>query len=126
MNIKLINISQDKKSSYEKDKQENNNLGLKKISQKLGRTFLSKLIMKLTSKLFIPSFHLQILRFETFNRSNDDIIKAMPWFKTQGNFDAYINLEESNRKINNLQIIYDLASQSFYKYKKANSIIKKQ
>ena len=81
--------------------------------------------MKLTSKLFIPSFHLQILRFETFNRSNDDIIKAMPWFKTQGNFDAYINLEESNRKINNLQIIYDLASQSFYKYKKANSIIKK-
>ena len=30
MNIKLINISQDKKSSYEKDKQENNNLGLKK------------------------------------------------------------------------------------------------
>ena len=125
MNIKLINISQDKKSSYEKDKQENNNLGLKKISQKLGRTFLSKLIMKLTSKLFIPSFHLQILRFETFNRSNDDIIKAMPWFKTQGNFDAYINLEESNRKINNLQIIYDLASQSFYKYKKANSIIKK-
>ena len=98
---------------------------LQQISQKLGRTFLSKFLLKLTSKIYNPSFNLQILRYETCNRSNDEITKAMPWLKTKGNFENYINLKEFNGKINNLQIIYDLASQSFYKYKKKFSIIKK-
>ena len=100
-------------------------IGIMKINQKLGRTFLSKLIISLTSKIFIPSFHLQILRYETFNRSKEEILKAMPWLKTGGCFENYINLKEADGKINNLQILYDIASESFYKYKKAMSFLKK-
>ena len=116
MNIKKIKLN---------DKHKEKNEHLKKINKKLGKTFLSKFLIKVTSKIFIPSIHLQILRYETCNRSNEEIMKVMPFFKTKGNFDNYINLKEYNGKINNLQIIYDLASQAFYKYKKAFSIIKK-
>ena len=51
--------------------------------------------------------------------------ETIPLLKTKGNFDKYINLKEFNGKINNLQIIYRLTSQTFYKYKKEFSIIKK-
>ena len=121
-NIKLISI---KKNVLKRQKKDFKSYHLIKIKKKLGSTFLSKFLLKLTSKLFIPSFHLQILRYETCDRSNEEITKAMPWFKTKGNFDDYINLKEFNGKINNLQIIYDLASQAFYKFKKEFSILKK-
>ena len=100
-------------------------IGIMKINQKLGRTFLSKLIISLTSELYIPSFYLQILRYESFNRTKEEITKAMPWLKTGGCFEDYINLKEADGKINNLQILYDITSQSFYKYKKAMSFLQK-
>ena len=114
-----------KKNFLKKKNLKENKYHLYKITKKLGRTFLFKFLFKITPNLFIPSFNLQILRYETCNRTNKEISKAMPWFKTKGNFDNYINLKEFNGKINNLQIIYDLASQCFYKYKKKLSIIKK-
>ena len=47
----------------------------------------------------------------------------MPLLKTKT---ISINiLKKFNEKINNFQIIYDLASQAFFKYKKEFSIIKK-
>ena len=113
MNIKKI----------KSQKKENENL--RKLSKKLGQTFLCKLVLKLTAKMYLPAFNLQILRYQTCDRSNEEITKVMPWFKTKGIFNFYINIKEENNKNNNLQIIFDIASQAFYKYKKKFSIIKK-
>ena len=71
MNIKKIKLN---------DKHKEKNEHLKKINKKLGKTFLSKFLIKVTSKIFIPSIHLQILRYETCNRSNEEIMKVMPFF----------------------------------------------
>ena len=122
MNLKKKNRK--KKNDFEQRKNMKQ-FHLMKISKKLGRTFLSKLLLKLTNKMNIPSFYLQILRYETCNRTNEEIIKVMSWFKTKGNFDSYVNLKEFDGKINNLQIIFDIASQAYYKYKKSFSFIKK-
>lgn len=95
---------------------------LKKKIKKLGRTFWSKFIIKLTSKMFIPELYLQILKYERCNRTYEDISKTLMWFKTLDSLNDYINYKNEN---NSSKIIVDLAWNSFYKYKKKMAIIKK-
>ena len=95
---------------------------LKKKIKKLGRTFWSKFIIKLTSKMFIPELYLQILKYERCNRTYEDISKTLMWFKTMDSLNDYINYKNEN---NSSQILLDIAWNSFYQYKKKMSIIKK-
>lgn len=98
------------------------NQELKKKIKKLGKTFWSKFIIKLTSKMFIPELYLQILKYERCNRTYEDISKTLMWFKTMDSLNDYINYKNEN---NISKIILDLAWNSFYQYKKKMSIIKK-
>ena len=95
---------------------------LKKKIKKLGRTFWSKFIIKLTSKMFIPELYLQILKYERCNRTYEDISKTLMWFKTMDSLNDYINYKNEN---NSSKILLDIAWNSFYQYKKKMSIIKK-
>ena len=116
MNIKKIKI----KGRTTKDIKE-----LRKKIKKLGRTFLSKFIIQLTSKIVIPGIYLQILKYERDNRTRNEINKTLPFFETLGDFHDYINLKENNSQNNSSKIVLDLAWNSFYKNKKKKSIIKK-
>ena len=98
---------------------------LKLKVKSLGTTFLSKLLIKLTSKIVIPDLYLQILKYEIKNRTNDDIAKTLPRFQTLGPFNDYINYKEKNQKDFSSKIITDLAWVSFYKYKRKFSFLKK-
>ena len=98
---------------------------LKLKVKSLGTTFLSKLLIKLTSKIVIPDLYLQILKYEIKNRTNDDIAKTLPRFQTLGPFNDYINYKEKNQKDFSSKIITDLAWVSFYKYKRKLSFLKK-
>jgi CRP-like cAMP-binding protein len=98
---------------------------LKLKVKSLGTTFLSKLLIKLTSKIVIPDLYLQILKYEIKNRTNDDIAKTLPRFQTLGPFNDYINYKEDNRTDFSSKIITNLAWVSFYKYKRKLSFIKK-
>ena len=91
----------------------------------LGATFLSKLIIKLTSKIVIPDLYLQILKYEIRNRTSDDIAKTLPRFQSLGPLNDYINYKDNNQKDFNSKIITNLAWVSFYKYKRKLSFIKK-
>ena len=84
---------------------------LKKKIKKLGRTFWSKFIIKLTSKMFIPELYLQILKYEKCNRTYEDISKTLMWFKTMDSLNDYINYKNDN---NSSKIVLDLAWNSFY------------
>ena len=117
MNIKKIKIVKGRTSNEVKD--------LKKKIKKLGKTFLSKFIIMLTSKLIIPEFYLQILKYERNNRTRNEINKTLPFFETLEPLNYYINLKENDKNNNSSEIILDLAWNSFYKYKKKMSIIKK-
>ena len=116
MNIKKL-IIKGKTSTEKKD--------LVKKIKGLGRTFLSKLVIKLTASLNIPEFYLQILKYERNNRTRYEINQTLPFFATLGPFQYYINLKENNNENNSSKIILDLAWNSFYKYKKKMSIIKR-
>ena len=94
---------------------------LRKKIKKLGRTFLSKFIIQLTSKMSIPEFYLYILKYEHSNRTKEDIIKTLPFFQTLDTFNEYINIKEKNSP----KILLNLAWLSFYQYKKKWSIIKR-
>jgi hypothetical protein len=98
---------------------------LKLKIKSLGTTFLSKLLIKLTSKIVIPDLYLQILKYEIKNRTNDDIAKTLPRFQTLGPFNDYINYKEDNQTDFSSKIITNLAWVSFYKYKRKLSFIKK-
>ena len=98
---------------------------LKLKVKSLGTTFLSKLLIKLTSKIVIPDLYLQILKYEIKNRTNDDIAKTLPRFQTLGPFNDYINYKEDNQTDFSSKIITNLAWVSFYKYKRKLSFIKK-
>ena len=118
MNIKKVKIVKRIRTTAEiKD--------FKKKVKKLGRTFLSKFVIKLTSKMNIPGFYLQILKYEPKNRTRYEISKTLPFFETLGPFHDYINLKENSKDNNSSKIVLDLAWNSFYKYKKKMSIIKR-
>ena len=98
---------------------------LKKKIKELGSTFCSKLIIKLTSKIFIPDLYLQILKYEYNNRTNDDIAKTLPRFQSLESLNDYIKYKEDEKQNNSSKIILELAWISFYKYKKKLSFVKK-
>ena len=98
---------------------------LKKKLKELGSTFCSKLLIKLTSKIFIPDLYLQILKYEYNNRTNDDIAKTLPRFQKMESLNEYTKYNEDNKNNNSSNIILELAWISFYQYKKKLSFIKK-
>ena len=98
---------------------------LKKKVKKLGTTFLSKLLIKLTSNINIPDLYLQILKYEFRNRTSDDIAKTLPRFQSLGPLNEYISYKEDKKNDNTSKIITDLAWNSFYKYQKKLSFVKK-
>ena len=106
-------------------KYKNYNALLKKKLKEIGKTFCSKLIIKLTSKIFIPDLYLQILKYEYNNRTNDDIAKTLPRFQKLESLNEYVKYKEDQKKNNSSKIIIELAWVSFYKYKKKLSFIKK-
>ena len=114
-----MNITKKKKISKEREIEYKREL--RKKIKKLGRTFLSKFIIHLTSKMTIPEFYLYILKYEHSNRTKEDIMKTLPFFQTLDTFNEYINMQEKNSS----KIILNLAWLSFYKYKKQFSIIKR-
>ena len=116
MNIKKIKI----KGRTTKDLIE-----LKNKVKKLGKTFLSKFIIKLTSRVVIPELYLYILKYEPDNRTRNEINKTLPFFETLGPFHDYIHLKENKNQNNSSKIVLDLAWNSFYKYNQQISIIKK-
>ena len=116
MNIKKIKI---------KGKTSTDKKNFKKKIKVLGKTFLSKLVIKLTASLNIPEFYLQILKYERENRTRYEINQTLPFFATLSPFQHYINLKENNNENNSSKIVLDLAWNSFYKYKKKMSIIKR-
>ena len=98
---------------------------LKKKIKHLGATFCSKLIIKLTEKIFIPDLYLQILKYEYNNRTNDDIAKTLPRFQTLEFLNEYIKYKEDKNNDNSSKIILELARVSFYQYKKKLTFVKK-
>ena len=98
---------------------------LKLKVKSLGTTFLSKLLIKLTSKIVIPDLYLQILKYEIRNRTNEDIAKTLPRFQSLGPFNDYINYKENKLTDFSSKIITNLAWVSFYKYRRKLSFIKK-
>ena len=113
MNIKKVKLIKRKTNSEQKE--------FKKKIKKLGKTFLSKFIIHLTSKVTIPEFYLYILKYEHCNRTKEDINRTLPFFQTLDSFNEYINLKEKNSS----KILINLAWLSFYSYKKKHSIIKR-
>ena len=98
---------------------------LKQKINHLGSTFCAKLIIKLTSKIFIPDLYLQILKYEYNNRTNDDIAKTLPRFQSLENLNEYIRYKEEKNNNNSSKMILDLAWVSFYKYNKKLTFVKK-
>ena len=92
--------------------------------REMGSTFCSKLIIKLTSKIFIPDLYLQILKYEYNNRTNSDIAKTLPRFQKLEALNEYIKFKEDKDNISS-KMILELAWVSFYKYKKKLTFIKK-
>ena len=104
----------------------------KKLQEKinsLSKTFLVKFFIKLTSSMMIPDIYLQILKFETINRTNDDIKKILPYLKQLSYLNNYIVLQEnpSNRdnESENQKIRNELAWILFYKFYQKLSIFKR-
>ena len=114
----IKNVKRIKKYKYD-------NALLKKKLKELGTTFCSKLIIKLTSKIFIPDLYLQILKYEYNNRTNDDIAKTLPRFQKLDSLNEYAKYKEDKNKNNSSKIIIELAWVSFYKYKKKLTFVKK-
>ena len=100
-------------------------LMLKQKINHLGPTFCAKLIIKLTSKIFIPDLYLQILKYEYNNRTNDDIAKTLPRFQSLEYLNEYIKYKEEEKKNNSSKMILELAWISFYQYKKKLTFVKK-
>ena len=98
---------------------------LKKKLKELGTTFCSKLLIKLTSTIFIPDLYLQILKYEYNNRTNSDIAKTLPRFQKLASLNEYIKFKEDKTVNNSSKIISELAWVSFYKYRKKLTFIKK-
>ena len=98
---------------------------LKKKLKELGTTFCSKLLIKLTSTIFIPDLYLQILKYEYNNRTNSDIAKTLPRFQKLVPLNEYIKFKEDKTVNNSSKIISELAWVSFYKYKNKLTFIKK-
>lgn len=90
----------------------------------LGRTFSSKLFLKLCSQIVGNSFLcFQVLNFEPENRSKEDIKKAIPFLKTLTNFYDFITFEETKEASNTLliKLTWVLFRKSFPK----NKIVKR-
>ena len=95
-----------------------------KIS-KLGRTFCSKLLIKLTSNIIIPDLYIYILKYEYANRTQDDIDKILPKLMNLIPLNKYLKYNENKKNNNYNKIIKELAKISFYQKAKKYEIIKK-
>ena len=95
-----------------------------KIS-KLGRTFCSKLLIKLTSNIIIPDLYIYILKYEYANRTQDDIDKILPKLMNLIPLNEYLKYNENKKNNNYNKIIKELAKISFYQKTKKFEIIKK-
>ena len=112
------------KNVKKRKKNKKEDLDFKKKLKVLGKTFCIKLIIKTTSKIYIPDLYLHILEYEYNNRTNDDIAKTLPRFQKLEILNEYIKFKEDNN--NNIsKIIFELAWVAFYQYKKKLSFIKK-
>ena len=98
------------------------------ISEKirnLGRTFCTKLFIKLTSNISIPDLYLYILKFEFANRTKEDIEKVINKLKALYNLNEYLKYQEEEKSDNYNNIIKELSKISFHLKKKKLSILKK-
>ena len=98
------------------------------ISEKirnLGRTFCTKLFIKLTSNISIPDLYLYILKFEFANRTKEDIEKVINKLKALFNLNEYLKYQEEEKSDNYNNIIKELSKISFHLKKKKLSILKK-
>ena len=99
------------------------------ISEKiknLGRTFCTKLFIKLTSNIFIPDLYLYILKFEFANRTKEDIEKIINKLKTLFELNEYLLYQEKGEKSDDYNnLIKELSKICFHAKKKRLSILKK-
>ena len=104
---------------------ENDNIILNEKIMNLGRTFCTKLFMKLTSNISIPDLYLYILKFEYANRANEDIKKVLSKLKNLAHLNEYLKFQE-DKKSNEYNIIMkEISKISFHQKKKKYSLLKK-
>ena len=96
----------------------NDNIILNEKIMNLGRTFCTKLFMKLTSNISIPDLYLYILKFEYANRANEDIKKVLSKLKNLEHLNEYLKFQE-DKKSNEYNIIMkEISKISFHQKKK--------
>ena len=98
---------------------------IKKKIFKLGLTFCSKFIIKLTSKIIIPDLYLYILKFQTVNRSNEDLEKILSKIKQLTTLNSYLKYPEEKKSNIYYLLIKEIAKISFHKKNKKFEIVKK-
>ena len=98
---------------------------LKEKIYNLGRTFCTKLFIKLTSKIIIPDLYLYILKYEYNNRTDEDIEKVIPKLLNLKPFNEYLLYREHKIYYDYYLMMKELAKISFYQRKQKFSIIKK-
>ena len=111
------NNAKEKKKGKQKNKNQNTSLFMSK-------TFVSKLFLKLTSKIIDPIIVcLQTLKFEPENRRIEEIENTIPYLKTLYNFSDFIKFRENEKSSFDLMVKF--ARITFYQYYRKNTILKR-
>ena len=114
----MIKLKYTKRTKADKD-------FIKKKISKLGLTFCSKFIIKLTSKIIIPDLYLYILKYQTVNRNNEDIEKIFSKIKNLKALNSYLKYPEEKKTNIHYLLLKEIAKISFHKKNKKFEIIKK-
>ena len=99
---------------------------LKKEIAHLGRTFCSKLVIKLIPEFLIHDLYLYILKYEYANRTKEDINKILPKILHLKDLIEYIKYGENKKNNDYNEIIKELSKISFHQRKKKFEIIKRE
>ena len=91
----------------------------------LGRTFCTKLFIKLTSNISFPDLYLFILKYEYANRTKEDIDKILPKFKSLIHLNEYLQYQEDKKSDNYNKLMKELSKISLYTKKTKFFILKK-
>ena len=125
MNYKNIKIQKKIKMLKKIKRTKNDKKLLSEEIKNLGRTFCTKLFIKLTSNISIPDLYIYILKFEIANRTKEDIEKVITKLKHLFNLNEYLKYQEGEKSHNYNNIIKELSKISFHLKKKKLSILKK-
>ena len=88
-----------------------------------SKTFTSKLFLRLTKDQINPVIAcVQILKFESANRTKKDIAKTLPWLISLQPFNSFITYKEDNNNYENTFIQF--ATVLYYQYIKQNRLFK--